>query len=231
MGMSVAYSQKIDLRLPQLFDILLSRIPEKQLHSESFPCLKYDSTLMVNARYDPPCIILGHIQWAFSSTDDTLSIIYHEYQHHLMSLSMKFRVQYDSAGNVPQWDTGETYLYEPSEEEVNLQLHRFYTTVLPVWRHSSLMPDSIKLRHIETMERDLSKPQTMAFIYAPSNLAREEIAAYRQQLKGERMGLYKLSYTAKKSINIRIRQLKDTLKRRKNYEKIHRIRPDGKKRH
>ena len=224
-------NQGVESQLEKLTELLIKRMSEKGQVVVDFPCIKYDSTLMVNARYDPTCIIIGPIQWAFSSTDDTLSIIYHEYQHHLTYLSKKFPVQYDRAGNVSQWDTGDTYLYEPSEEEVNLQLHRFSKTVLPTWQHASLMPDSIKLKHLETMERDLSKPQTMALIYAPSNLAREEILAYRQQLKGERMGLYQLSNTARTSINIRIQQLKDTLKRRKSYEKAHKLGPDGSKRH
>ena len=220
-------SHSPEKRLVRLSEILIERMAGKGQKVEQFPCIKHDSTLMVNARYDAPCIVLGPVQRAFSTTDDSLSIIYHEYQHHLMAMNERYPVQYDTDGNVLQWDTGDTYLYYLSEIEIKIQLQYFEDSVLARWTDGSLMPDSVRQKHLETMRRDLARPQKMAFIYAPSNLAREELVAYRQQLKGERIGLYTLSHTAKTSINIRIEQLRGTLKRRIKYERTHDLRADG----
>lgn len=196
------------------------------LNKSVIPCppIKYDENLPANARFESDTIWLGQVQNEYTTTDDTLSILYHEYIHFLLELEGKYSYGRDSTGQIVQWDTGETYTYALSQKEIEKELQFFETNILPSYGQLS---DSQRHAHIQQLKRDLAKPRELLFIYAPSDLAREEIEAYEAQLKGENLGLYQLSATGREAIQRKLKQMKTTLKRRIVYEQKMGLKSDG----
>jgi len=197
--------------------------------TSSLPPLYLDKKLVANATYRNDSIFMGNVQRVFHTFDDSLSLIYHEYIHHLLQQKNKYAVAEDDTGEIIQWDTGEFYKYEPFPEEISLSLLFFVQEVLPTYDDYAEMSTQKKEKIIKEMKKVFSKKQQIPFIYAPSNLALEEIYAYRQQQKGEKLGLYVLSEEARMSLRVRIKQLKDTYLRRRKYEKRKKLRPSGEK--
>lgn len=188
------------------------------------PVIRYRAELPANARYQHDTIWLGMLQQAYHTRGDTLSILYHEYLHAQFEEEGRFPLALDSLGEVPQWDTGEGYLASPDSLEVELIIARYRARLQaqrPPPRASYLAAQLQQLR------ADLARPSWHPFVYAPSNLAREELAAYQAQLAGEARGYYRLSASARQAIQLRLRQLRATLQRRQTYEHRHGLNPDG----
>lgn len=185
---------------------------------EPLPAVALDPQLEANARYDRDTIWLGTIQRAFHHTEDTLSLIYHEYIHH--QLRGRYPVATDSTGFPVQWVTDQTYWYRPSA----LQLEQELAQTEGFW--AGLPPEQRKLHH-DRLRRDLAQPRLRVLRYAPSNLAREEIEAYQQQLAAAERGLYALSPAAQQAILIRLHQLQSTLQQRLRYEAEQGLGPEG----
>lgn len=192
--------------------------------SADFPPVYADPNLEANARYARDTIWLGNPQAAFSTFDDRLSLLYHEYIHWRHEQEGRYPVGTDSTGNILQWNTGEFYLHVPDSEEVARDLEHFEQAVLPAYGE---MTTEDRAGHLARFRRDMEMPRQLPFFYAPSHLAAAELAAYRAQLSGESAGLYALSAHARREIRIRMRQLNGTLARRQAYEQQHQLGPDG----
>lgn len=182
--------------------------------------------LPANARYEDGRIFLGTLQREFQTTGDTLSIIYHEYIHHLQHVNGDFPVAKDSAGQVLQWMTDTTFVFQPLPGEVERDL-------LDIRRKLETLTMPQLERHVEeeikSLRHSMAQPQVLPFYYAPSNLARSELEAYLAQLEGEPLGLYVLSPQARALIRERVIRQRNILSRRIAYEKRHRLLPDGQK--
>lgn len=214
---------------------LRTKLIERLSHSSQtypvpVPGIYLDQNLPTNAKYEPDSIFLGKVQKVFQSFDDSLSLIYHEYIHHLLYKAQKYEVALDSTGKIVQWLTEESYLYTPFPEEVNLYLRHFEEDVLPDYPNYKQMDPQEKERILTEMEEVFSQPQKSLFKYAPSNLAKEEIFAYKQQLKGEKLGLFVLSTEARQNLHMRIKQFKTTYRQRRVYEKKNNLLRSGAKR-
>ncbi|MEM7372497.1 MAG: hypothetical protein AAF587_28010 [Bacteroidota bacterium] len=208
------------LRLSALADTLYHRLGEETSRTD-LPEVRYQADLPANARYESGTILVGSIQSDYQTMDDSLSILLHEYHHYLQELAHEFLICEDSAGNIPQWSTGQIYEYVPTSEEIERDLQQ---TIGPWLEAFSEEQQQIELRRLK---RDLSRPRKMLFVYAPSRLAEAEIDAYEAQLEGEQAGLYQLSEEARHAIIRRLGQLKDTLERRRRYEQTHGLHPAG----
>ncbi|MEM6801387.1 MAG: hypothetical protein AAF696_08275 [Bacteroidota bacterium] len=214
----------------QLRVVLIERMEEKGKRKiQHFPPISQDLNLISNASFRNDSIILGRIQATFQSFDDSLSIVYHEYTHFLLSKKKRFRVGTNEKGEILQWDTGIIYTYTPYPEQVAAQVEYFREKVLPTYTGYAEMGAEEKERIIADIEKGYAKPDQMRFIYSPSRLAKEEIRAYRQQLKGEKLGLYQLTPSARQNIYLRIKQKKDTYKMNRAYEKKHKLKQSGEK--
>lgn len=183
------------------------------------PPVRLDSHLTAHARYAHDTIWLGPVRPSFPTPGDRMSLIYHEYCHARWQARGRFAVGLDSDGDIIQWDTEEWLSYPPSAQQIEREMVRY----------DSLYPGADpRLR--AAFLASVSQPVRQPFRYAPSNLAREEIAAYQAQLAGAAAGLYPLSPVARQAIGIRLDQLAHTLRQRRAYERRHRLRPDGKPR-
>jgi hypothetical protein len=182
------------------------------------PSVQCDSTLPSNARYLRDTIWLGHVQAAFATYDDSLSLIWHEYQHH--RLQGQFPVQVDAEGLPVQWMTDEQYLYQapPAQIARELAQSEAFFADLPLPQREA---------QLTRLRQDLTQPDSRPFRYAPSNLAREELLAYQAQWQGDIEGLYHLSASARQTIRIRLYQLTQTLALRLDYEQRMGLGPDG----
>lgn len=210
------------LRFNCLADSLEARILQRLGSLQSpIPVVHYRPSLPSNARYESGHILVGTLQADYHSFGDSLSILYHEYIHHLHELRGEFLICEDSLGEIPQWTTDEMYLYTPDSEEVERELAQ----AIGPWLDHYEEPH--RSQEIERLKRDLSRSRKMVFVYAPSRLAEAEIYAYREQLAGETRGLYVLSPEARSAIYRRISQLEETVSRRLRYEQAHQIRPNG----
>lgn len=195
----------------------ISQLQGKKL--TDFPPLILDKKLIANAKFEKDSIFFGNVQSVFQTFDDSLSILYHEYIHFQLQKKGKYKLGRDKQGIILQWDTGHTYTYQPHPKEVALNLSHFKADILPTYEGFKQMSDEKKEKLALAMEKDFSQKTTEAFIYAPSNLAKEELEAYKAQLKGEKSGLYVLSDACRDNLEVRIAQLKATYKRRRAYEK------------
>lgn len=203
---------------------LQNRMDSLGLPDSSFPVVRYDGQLDANARQQGDTIWLGNVQQVFRNQEDCLSLLYHERHHWLNESQGKYPLARDSSGMIVQWDTGEWYSYQPDSLDVARDLEPFRRTEMAIY--GALSPE-LKSLHLSRLKRDLSLARQLRFIYAPSNLARDELEAYQAQLEGEQIGLYQLSHEARREIFIRIRQLTGTLERRLAYERQHSLNPDG----
>jgi hypothetical protein len=186
--------------------------------SAALPVVAIDHRLPSNARYARDTIWLGQVQAEFATFDDSLSLLWHEVQHH--RLRGCYPVKIDAQGVPVQWMTDEQELIWLSPEQVERELARSIAFFAE-------LPSAQRQAQLDRLRRDLSQPQSRPFRYAPSNLAREEMLAYQAQLVGEGRGLYQLSAEVRRSIRIRQYQLQQTLARRETYEKKHGLGPDG----
>lgn len=215
-------------RLYELRDTLQHRMSHISRFSDEFlPPIEQDLSLFSNASYIQDTIYFGNVQRFFQTFEDSLSLVYHEYIHHILQKKQAFDLEKDLSGNIVQWMTEETYFYQRLPEEVVRYAKHFREELLPSYPNYSSMSAEQKEKLIAHMERDYAKSQKEFFKYAPSNLAKEELVAYRQQLQGEKLGLYSLSRDASQEIEIRIKQLKDTFKRRRRYEKKNKLKRSG----
>ncbi len=212
--------------LSKAVDTLEKRLSRQEEKSIVLPPVFIDPELPSNARFIRDTIFLGPLQRDFHTFGDTLSILYHEYLHNVFWQEQRFPFQFDSTGQPIQIKTGTFYTYTPPPEQTERDLENlrfYYSRVEP-----ELVGTALEQR-LQDMGKILSQPQQLPFVYAPSNLTLEEIEAYQGQLKGESMGLYTLSETAKKSIQFRIYQLEQTYDLRRSYEETNALGPDGKK--
>jgi len=195
--------------------------------SITFPVICQDLELPANARYQRDTIWLGTIQRDYHTLGDTLSLIYHEYLHKVWEVENRYPVITDNHGSPVQWITDTFYTYKPLMIQVERDvenLERYYRREYPHWDQEALAATIKPLRDL------LAKAREIPFRYAPSNLALEEIAAYRAQLEGVEKGLYDLSDEAVRTIRVRLHQLENTYEMRVHYERSNELRPDGKKR-
>ena len=183
----------------------------QRMKVHTFPVVQYHLSLGANSRFERDTIWLGQVQADFHTFEDSLSLIYHEYHHFLLKDS--FPVGLDNAGVPLQWVTDIFFLYTPCPEEIERDLHSISQSL-----------DSIAYA---ALKHTLEKPRSQLFRYAPSNLSREELAAYRAQLSGESLGLYVLSREARRAIHIRLYQLEGSTIRRQAYEKENGLGADG----
>lgn len=215
-------SSQAQERIQLLRQELIQRISQiERIELTEFPPLVLDKNLIANAKFDRDSIFLGNIQRVFQSFEDSLSIIYHEYVHFLIQQekSEKYALGRDQQGNILQWDTGRSYIYKPYPKEVALYLKHFRQDVLPTYEDYESMSEAKKEKIVLSMKESFSQKDKQPFIYAPSNLAKEEIIAYKAQLQGEKKGYYRLSEDCRDNLKVRIAQLKATYKRRRAYEK------------
>ena len=210
-----------DQRLHQLAIFLQLQILTHKPALPPIPQIVYHPKLPANARYDSGKILVGDIQADYHTTGDSLSILFHEYHHHLQEKKGLFPICEDSLGNIPQWSTGEKYFYQPKEAEVERELKQ----AIGPWINRYEEPR--RSAEIARLRRDLSQPREVLFVYAPSRLAEAEIDAYQAQLRAAQLGLYVLSQEAEAAIYRRLEQLNQTLKRRIAYEQLHQLRADG----
>lgn len=207
-------------------DSLESRLSQLSDHTTPIPPVFVDHSLPSNARFVRDTIFLGALQRDFHTFGDSLSIIYHEYLHKVFWQAQRFPFQLDSLGQPLRIETGTFYTYIPPPEQTERDLENlrfYYSRVEP-----ELVGDALEQR-LTDMRAVLSQPQQLPFVYASSNLTLEELEAYKGQLKGEKIGLYRLSETAKKSIQFRIYQLEQTYNLRREYEEKHGLEMNGKK--
>lgn len=215
-------------RLYELRDTLQHRLSYMPRFSkEPLPPIEQDLSLFSNASYIQNTIYFGNVQRFFHTFEDSLSLVYHEFIHHILQKKQAFDIATDHSGNIVQWMTEESYFYQRLPEEVVRYAKHFRADILPSYPNYSSMGSEQKEKIIAQMRRDYAKRQKEFFTYAPSNLAKEEWVAYRQQLRGEKWGLYVLSQEARQEIGIRIKQLKDTYKRRRRYEQKNKLKRSG----
>ncbi|MEM9986364.1 MAG: hypothetical protein AAF804_14825 [Bacteroidota bacterium] len=193
-------------------------LAQQRFQVERFPPVEVATNLAANARFHQDTIFLGQIQSDFHTLDDTLSLLYHEYQHYLMK--GRFPVAVDDQGMPRQWMVEEFYWYEPSPDQVAREIAQCAD-------YLNSLPQAARDAQLAGLEKSLAVPRKLPFRYAPSNLAREEILAYQSQLAGEQLGHYELSPEARRVIRIRLHQLKGSLAQRVDYEKRHQLGPDG----
>lgn len=205
-------------RILRIADVLDQRLHDRDL--PPLPVVRYDPALGANARYQSDTIWVGQIQAEFQTDDDWMSILYHEYWHYRHE--GEYAVGYDLQGQIINLDTGEMYEYIPSAYRIERSLRYYREQVLP-----DSLPFAKRERMIEAFREAVSQTQMLPFIYAPSNLSLEEIAAYEAQLAGEEIGLYRLSTASRNAIIERIAQQQDTHQRRLRYERKHQLGPDG----
>ena len=201
--------------LSKAVDTLEKRLSRQEEKSIVLPPVFIDPELPSNARFIRDTIFLGPLQRDFHTFGDSLSIIYHEYLHKVFWEEQRFPIHVDASGQPIQIKTGTFYTYIPPPEQTDRDLENlrfYYSRVEP-----ELVGEALEKR-LNEMRKILSQPQQLPFVYAPSNLTLEEIEAYQGQLKGESLGLYTLSETAKKSIQFRIYQLEQTYELRRAYE-------------
>ncbi|MEM6807493.1 MAG: hypothetical protein AAF696_39210 [Bacteroidota bacterium] len=207
-------------RIQLLREELIHRISAKQGSAPvDFPPIILDKKLIANAKFERDSIFLGNVQRVFQTFDDSLSIVYHEYIHFLLQKKGKYKLGRDKKGIILQWDTGRTYTYKPHPKEVSSYVEHFTQDVLPTYEGYQDMSQGKKEQIILSMKESFAQKEKQLFIYAPSNLAKEELEAYKAQLKGEKLGLYVLSDACRDNLEVRIAQLKGTYKRRRAYEK------------
>ena len=188
------------------------------------PPVYVDTSLPSNARFVRDTIFIGPLQRDFHTFGDTLSLIYHEYLHKVFWEEQRYPFITAANGKPIQWNTGTFYTYTPHPGQTARDLENlrfYYARVEP-----DLAGEALDKR-LQQMKKVLQQPQELPFVYAPSNLALEELHAYKGQLEGEQMGLYQLSETARNSIKFRIFQLGQTYNLRKAYEQQEGLGPDG----
>ncbi len=175
----------------------------------ALPPVAWAPDLPVNARFVRDTIFLGTVQPDFHTRGDSLSLIFHEYLHGFFK--EKGRFIYSGGDSIPQWDTDEWVIYRPSQMQVRATLNQLH-----------LLPEAEK-----NMRKKLAAPSRLPFHYAPSRLAKEELHAYRLQLRCLGKIGYQLSPEAVLSIKIRRKQLRTTLRERRRYEHKAGYFPDG----
>lgn len=166
------------------------------------PTVQFVPDLAANGRFARDTIFLGIPQAAFSTPGDWQSLVWHEYFHFLES----FRH--------PRPDTFLQFLTDT------------WTHSRPSRRRCREMMRNPEVQALDAKSqavyrRQLRQPVAMPFYYAPSWLAREEIRAYRWQLRGQRVVGYELSPAAHSAVKERLRQLRQTLRERKAWERAH----------
>lgn len=217
--------EKFVHRLERIETDFREMLSEKQ--GDSLPLLppvRFYPALDANARLERDTIWVGRLQRPFQTDEDIASLLFHEYQHFLLERSNAFPVMRDSTGQIVQWKTGEWFTFQPSAYRIERSLLYFRDSVLPTYGE---LTEVERKRHLDEMRQTVSQSQQLPFTYAPSNLSREEIAAYEAQLRGETEGLYQLSTSARAEIRERLTQQKETLERRQAYEAAQGLHPDG----
>ena len=197
-------------KLVGLLDSLL------ETNYKPIPRLIYYPLMTSNAQWTDSAILIGQgffNKW-YITDDDRLSIIYHEYNHYLNSLSNKYPCRIDSCGNIFQSETGIFFEKPISPIEIEIDLYEILETE---------MSEAEKQQCIASIK----KPVMMRFIYAPSNLSLDELECYRAELQANEIGIYKLSPRYEQLILYRIQLEELNLRMRLQYEIDENLNIDG----
>ncbi|MDD3280584.1 MAG: RHS repeat-associated core domain-containing protein [Bacteroidales bacterium] len=216
----------MEIRVKYYKRILESRLKVIQgLEYEPIPEIEVDTEIFAEGRYENEKIILNSI-----ISDETfgyqLSLVNHEYKHHLNECNNVYPLKRNSDGSIVQWETKETYLYIPTQYQIDSNMESWDEFYIDYYSKLGQSKEYIEKMRTEYYN-SISTPQERKFSYAPSNLALDEISAYEYQLEGEKQGLYILSEEDRNKINDRIDFFKFMYNLRVDYEKRNGLNPDG----
>ena len=215
-----------EFKLIELTNSLTERLRDYNGVLIELPIVVYDEGLSFSyGQYANDTIRIGTALFEDEFTyDEMISIIYHEYVHYLNDKKNLYPLHRTEDGHIIQWDTDETFTISPTEEEVEALL----SEILPYIVTDSMSEEEV-LNITDSQRALLSTPVELPFRYAPSNLALDEIATYKEQLAGEEKGLYVLTEKYKLELERRIVDYEIVYQRRLDYEERFGLNPDGTK--
>ncbi|MDX1907533.1 MAG: hypothetical protein SF053_10910 [Bacteroidia bacterium] len=186
------------------------------------PPVRYDPSLPVYARWQDDTIRLGPLLPPYHTPAAVASLIVHEYGHALLVQDDWYPVATDSLGQPLQWMTPYPYLHTPHWTTVRDS----YMAVLGSYQTTGLR-DRDRMLMQYRLRYQLMMPQYQFLLYAPSNLALEEVACYQLQLEGAACGLYPLTDALKQHITVSLLHMWETWQQRRTYEQLMGLGADG----
>lgn len=197
---------------------LICRIKQSEYqYKYKIPPVSFSPEITANAVFRNDTIFVGRSFFSnhWLKNEDRLSVIFHEYNHFLNQLNDTFPIRTDSLGRVFQIST--EILYEKPVFELEIEKDK-----------KALLEKDFDEKTKDLISNQINKPALLRFRYAPSNLSRDELLCYQEELKADEIyNLFHLSNDYKKFVEYRIELEKMYLKMRINYEKNHNLTNQG----
>lgn len=181
------------------------------------PPMLYNKRIHRNAVFRNDTIFIGRQFFTnpYLGYEERISVIYHEYCHYNCWKENLFPCKTDTTGNIYQVKTSIFYKNPPSPVELLNYYETFCESVTSV--------DEKELYH-----KMITDSAIVRFIYAPSNLAREEIFCYQSEIDASQK--YKLFNTNNDYIRLLQYQIEMEviyLKLGLKYENENNLKPNG----
>lgn len=182
----------------------------------SLPPIVFDSTVTASAvwRADTIRVGLSFFSQGFVTEEDQISILFHEYNHFLNEHKHRYPCLEDLSGSIVQVETDILIEKELTIEEIEYDF-------------KELVNDTMSSQEKQLLREMVSKPSLMRFVYAPSNLSRDELHCYRAEKRGHEQGLFHHSDIYASFLSARIKREEEYLKLRIRFEELNTLRVDG----
>ena len=190
---------------------------EKTFHIKlNIPDIIISDTIISNAQYKNNIITLGKRFFSdeYFTNEDRLSILFHEYVHYLNDQFGIYQYKKDEDGNILQTETDQFYEKYLSQIEFQIDM-------------KNMKASGISENQLNIYKKEAELPVYMRFIYAPSNLSREELLCYLAEVTCNKYGLFNHSSLYKSILESRIKLEKMHLYMRLKYEKENQLNSDG----
>jgi hypothetical protein len=202
--------------LNNLKKVLENRLKSSYNKEILLPEIIPDDSITSNAVWDGKKIKVGNMVFKsdFLTYEDKLSIIFHEYTHFKFSGKNIYSCKIDSNGKIYQVYTDTLIVKIPSPIDTS-----------EIFYPKNILPETERIM----LSNEAKKNTLIRFIYAPSNLSREEILCYEAELKANQEGITNISSLYKAMIKYQINAENIKMKYREEYENKHNLLPSGEK--
>jgi len=215
-SLSSCNTEKPKTELEILLPIFKDRIEKYFPEIKELPSFSYDKSITSNAIYKNDTVFVGNLLFSqdFLSQEDQLSILYHETNHFMNDKQKLYPCRIEEDGTIFQVMTDSLYEkpISPLEQEADLK---------------SLITVNSTPEEIIQLKKATHGTVFVKFVYAPSNLAMDELSCYHSELNASKLGAFKLSTMYKSLLRYRIYLEQFHLKMRHEYELKNNLDPAG----
>lgn len=189
---------------------------KESLQIDTFPNFALSEKISTNAVYANDTIFLSKaiVQNCAFAEEDKISIIYHEWNHFKCDLENKFQYRKTVNGEIYQIPTNKLIKKDFCKAEFILD-------------SLSLIKPGMAENEKNLLLSSIKKASYVKFIYAPSNLSREEIYCYSKEMEAGKSGALKLSKMYFERLICRIKYEEKLLKLRRKFEAEHLLSETG----